>query len=59
MFVASTMNVRGEDTSKKQRYFMHGFKYLALVAVAGICFTIGAPKIEAQVSIGISVGAAP
>jgi hypothetical protein len=59
MFVASTTNVHGDDTSEKRRYFMNGFKYLALVAVAGICFTVTAPKIEAQVSVGISVGAAP
>jgi hypothetical protein len=52
------MNVHGEDTSKKRRYFMNGFKYLGLIALAGICFTVATPKIEAQVSIGISVGRA-
>lgn len=38
---------------------MNGFKYLALVAVAGVCFTVTAPKIEAQVSIGVDIGSAP
>jgi hypothetical protein len=38
---------------------MNRFKYLELVVVAGIFFTVTAPKIEAQVSVGISVGAAP
>jgi len=35
------------------------FKYLALAALAGIFFTVAAPKTEAQVSVGINVGAAP
>jgi hypothetical protein len=40
---------------------MKGIKYLALmgVAIAGTCLTVSAPKAEAQVSVGISVGAAP
>ncbi len=38
---------------------MKGFKYLALVVFAGIFFTVTAPKVEAQVSVGISIGAAP
>jgi hypothetical protein len=38
---------------------MNGFKCLALAAVAGICFTVTAPKVEAQVSVGVSIGAAP
>ena len=36
---------------------MNQFKYLAIVAVAGICFTMTAPKAEAQVTINI--GAPP
>jgi hypothetical protein len=41
-------------------YLMNRFKYLALlVVVAGICLTVSAPKIKAQVSVGINVGAAP
>jgi hypothetical protein len=36
---------------------MHGFKSIALAAVAGSCLTAIAPKAEAQVSI--SIGAAP
>jgi len=36
---------------------MHGFKFLALAAVAGICFTATTPKTQAQISI--SIGAAP
>jgi hypothetical protein len=36
---------------------MNKFKYLALAAVAGIFFTVNAPKIGAQV--GVSIGAAP
>jgi len=36
---------------------MKKFRYLALAAVAGIFFTVNAPKIDAQVSV--SIGAAP
>jgi hypothetical protein len=36
---------------------MHGFKVVALAAVAGLCFAVNAPKSQAQVSI--EVGAAP
>jgi hypothetical protein len=38
---------------------MYRLKYFALAAVAGIFFTVNAPKIEAQVSVGVSIGAAP
>src|SRR6202161_4692901 len=38
---------------------MKKFKYLALAAVAGFIFTVTAPKIDAQVNIGVSIGAAP
>ena len=38
---------------------MNSFKCLALGAVAGICFMVTAPKIEAQVSVGVNIGAAP
>ena len=38
---------------------MNGFKYLILAAVAGIFFTVTAPKIEAQVSVAVNIGAAP
>src|ERR1700692_983145 len=38
---------------------MNRFKYLAIAAVAGICLTVAAPKTEAQVNVGISIGAAP
>jgi hypothetical protein len=38
---------------------MNKFKYLALAVVAGICIMVTAPKTEAQVSIGINIGAAP
>src|ERR1700728_1922928 len=34
---------------------MNGFKYLVFVAVAGICFTVTAPKTEAQVEVSIGV----
>jgi hypothetical protein len=36
---------------------MKALKCLALAAVAGICFTLGAPKANAQVSV--SIGVAP
>jgi hypothetical protein len=36
---------------------MNRFKSLAMVAVAGICFTMAAPKAEAQ--ININIGPAP
>jgi hypothetical protein len=38
---------------------MNRFKCLALAAFVGICFTVAAPKTQAQVSVGVSVGAAP
>jgi len=39
---------------------MNKFKYLALSAfVFGICFTLTAPSLGAQVSVGINVGPAP
>jgi hypothetical protein len=38
---------------------MNKFKYLSLVAVAGICFLVAAPKAGAQVSVGVNIGAAP
>ena len=34
---------------------MNGFKYLALVAVAGICFAATTSKTEAQISVNIGV----
>jgi len=34
---------------------MRGFKFLLLGAVAGSCFSVSAPKAEAQVSINIGV----
>ena len=36
---------------------MHGFKVVALAAVAGLCFAANAPKSQAQISV--EVGAAP
>jgi hypothetical protein len=39
---------------------MNRFKYLALVvAVAGIFLTVSVPRGEAQVSVGVNIGAAP
>jgi hypothetical protein len=38
---------------------MNGFKYLVLTAVAGICLTVAAPKMQAQISVAVNVGAAP
>ena len=38
---------------------MNNFKYLALATVAGICFTVTAPKAEAQISVGVEIGSAP
>ena len=35
---------------------MNIFKYLALIAVAGFFFMVTAPKIAAQVSIGVNLG---
>ena len=36
---------------------MHGFKVVALAAVAGLCFAANAPKSQAQ--IGVEIGVAP
>jgi len=38
---------------------MNRFKFLAVAAFVGICFTLAAPKTQAQVSVGVSVGPAP
>src|ERR1700722_18487479 len=38
---------------------MNRFRYLALVAVAGVLFVATPSKVQAQVSVGISVGAEP
>ncbi|HXA78078.1 MAG TPA: hypothetical protein VNV41_13185 [Candidatus Acidoferrales bacterium] len=38
---------------------MSKLKSVALGAVAGICLMVTAPKIEAQVSVAVNVGAAP
>lgn len=38
---------------------MSKLKYLVLVAIAGFFFTVTAPKVEAQVAVGISLGGAP
>src|ERR1700684_2325894 len=38
---------------------MNKLKYLVMAALAGIFFTVGAPKLAAQVSVGLSIGAAP
>jgi hypothetical protein len=53
------MKVYGEDTSEHGGYFMNRFNYLAIAAVAGLCLTVAAPKVQAQVNVGISIGAAP
>jgi hypothetical protein len=38
---------------------MKRLKYLALAALAGIFLTVNAPKLGAQVSVGVSIGDAP
>jgi hypothetical protein len=38
---------------------MNRFGYLALAAVAGLFFTVTVPKVKAQVSVGVNIGAAP
>ena len=38
---------------------MKELKYLAIAAVAGIVFTVSAPKMQAQVSVGVNIGVAP
>jgi hypothetical protein len=38
---------------------MNKFKYVLLAAVAGICFTVAAPKSQAQVSVAVNIGPAP
>jgi hypothetical protein len=39
--------------------FMNKIKYLALFAFAAIFLTVSAPKINAQVSVGVNIGTAP
>jgi hypothetical protein len=38
---------------------MNKLRWLSLVAAAGICLAVSAPKAEAQISVGVDVGAAP
>jgi hypothetical protein len=38
---------------------MNRLRFFALATVAGVCLTVGAPKINAQVSVAVNVGAAP
>ena len=38
---------------------MNRLRYLTLAAFAGLFFTVAAPKVEAQVSVGVNVGPAP
>ena len=38
---------------------MNVWKTVALAAVAGVCLTVAAPRSEAQISIGVNVGAEP
>jgi hypothetical protein len=39
--------------------FMNAIKYLVIVGLAGICLTMSTPRIQAQVSVGVDIGAAP
>ena len=38
---------------------MNRFKYFAIAVVAGICLTVTAPNMKAQVSVGVDIGAPP
>jgi hypothetical protein len=38
---------------------MNGLKYLAFAALAGMFLAVNAPKLGAQVSVGVSIGNAP
>jgi len=38
---------------------MNRLKYIALAAVVGFCLTVTAPKVQAQVSVGVNIGGAP
>jgi hypothetical protein len=38
---------------------MNRIKYIFIAAMAGFCLTVTAPKIAAQVSIGVNIGSAP
>jgi hypothetical protein len=44
---------------KDEENLVNKFKCLALVAIVGICFAVTAPKTDAQVSVGVSIGPAP
>jgi hypothetical protein len=45
------------STSKTEVKFMRGFAVLILAGVAGLCFTVTAPKADAQLTV--SIGVAP
>jgi hypothetical protein len=38
---------------------MNKIKYFALIAIAGVCLMLSAPKAQSQVSVGVNIGAAP
>lgn len=38
---------------------MNKLKYFILAAIVGICVMLSAPKTQAQVSVGVDIGAAP
>ena len=38
---------------------MKGFRFLIVVAVAAFCFASAAPKVHAQIRIGVDIGMAP
>src|ERR1700739_3888063 len=38
---------------------MNNLKYFAFIAIAGICLMFNVPKTQAQVSVGVNIGAAP
>lgn len=38
---------------------MNKLKYFTLAAIVGICLMLSAPKAQAQVSVGVDIGAAP
>jgi hypothetical protein len=38
---------------------MNRFKFLAVPVVVAMCFTMAAPKSQAQVSVGVEIGAPP
>src|SRR5580658_5334505 len=59
MFDKDRWQVSCTDIQREVDISMRVFSFVLLAAVAGIGITAATPKAEAQVSVGVNIGAAP